>query len=131
MVRWFGLVVLFVSLSVSAAERSAVEIIAHRGASHDAPENTVASFKAAWAQNADGAELDLYLTSDGKIVACHDKDMKRTAGSEMLVAKSTFEQLRALDVGEVEGDRSLRESGSRPFRRCWRRCLRGRRSMWR
>lgn len=103
MVRWFGLVVLFVSLSVSAAERSAVEIVAHRGASHDAPENTVASFKAAWQQNADGAELDLYLTSDGKIVACHDKDMKRTAGVDLLVAKSTFEQLRALDVGKWKG----------------------------
>lgn len=82
-----------------AAEPLAVEIVAHRGASFDAPENTVSAFKLAWEQGADGAEFDVYLTRDGQIVACHDKDMKRTAGSNKLIVESTFEELRQLDVG--------------------------------
>jgi len=82
-----------------AAEPLKVEIVGHRGASFDAPENTVASMKLAWEQQADGAEFDIYLTQDGKIVACHDKDLKRTAGVDQKVALSTFEDLRKLDVG--------------------------------
>jgi len=82
-----------------ADDRPPVEIVAHRGASHDAPENTVASFRAAWEQNADGAELDIYLTADSHIVVCHDKNTKRTAGVELVVASSTLAELRTLDVG--------------------------------
>lgn len=82
-----------------AAEPLAVEIVGHRGASFDAPENTVSAIKLAWEQGADGAEFDIYLTKDGKIVACHDKDLKRTAGTEKLIVESTLEELRKLDVG--------------------------------
>lgn len=85
--------------AVRAEDRPPVEIIAHRGASHDAPENTVASFRAAWEQNADGAELDIYLTADNHIVVCHDKTTKRTAGVELVIATSTLAELRVLDVG--------------------------------
>jgi len=85
------------------AGESRVELIAHRGASFDAPENTVAAFKLAWKQHADGAECDLYLTSDRQIIACHDKSAKRTAGIDQLIAKSTFQELRALDVGKWKG----------------------------
>lgn len=90
--------------SDGTATRPVVEIIAHRGASHDAPENTVAAFREAWRQGADGAELDIYLTADGHIVACHDKDTKRTAGIEVPVAKSTLKELRSLDVGAWKGE---------------------------
>jgi glycerophosphoryl diester phosphodiesterase len=76
-------------------------IIAHRGASHDAPENTLASFKLAWEQKADGIEGDFYLTKDGKIVCIHDKTTKRTSGQkvELDVAASTLAELRKVDVG--------------------------------
>jgi glycerophosphoryl diester phosphodiesterase len=74
-------------------------IIAHRGASHDAPENTLAAFNLAWQQGADGVEGDFYLTSDGKIICCHDKDTARTAGVKRVIAETTFEELRSLDVG--------------------------------
>ncbi|QDU20002.1 glycerophosphodiester phosphodiesterase [Urbifossiella limnaea] len=77
-----------------------VEIVGHRGASHDAPENTVAAVKLAWDQKADAAEFDVYRTKDGKIVVIHDKDTKRTAGGvNKVVAESTLAELRALDVG--------------------------------
>ncbi len=75
------------------------QIVGHRGASYDAPENTLASFRLAWEQGADGIEGDFYLTSDGQIVCIHDKTTKRTTNADLPVAESTFEQLRALDAG--------------------------------
>ena len=77
----------------------AVELIAHRGASHDAPENTLAAFRLAFQQGADGIEGDFYLSSDGKIVCIHDRNTKRTAGVDREVAQTTFADLRKLDVG--------------------------------
>lgn len=76
-----------------------VEIVAHRGASHDAPENTVAVFKLAWQQKADAAELDIHLTKDGKIVVIHDATTKRTTGVDWKVAERTLAELRTLDAG--------------------------------
>ncbi len=92
------------------ASVSAVEIIAHRGASYDAPENTVAAIKLAWEQGADGSEFDVYLSSDQQIVVIHDKDTKRTGGgiegsNEKLVAKSTLAELQQLDVGLWKGEK--------------------------
>ena len=57
-----------------------MEILAHRGASHDAPENTLASFRLGWAQHADANELDIRLTRDGQIVVFHDATTRRIAG---------------------------------------------------
>lgn len=82
-----------------------VEIIGHRGASYDAPENTVASFKLAWEQKADGGELDVFLTKDGKLVVCHDRDTKRLAGVSKVIPDTTFDELRALDVGKWKGEK--------------------------
>ena len=82
-----------------AAQTSAVDIIAHRGASHDAPENTLASFKLGWAQHADAVELDIWLTKDGKILCLHDADTKRTTGVAKKVVESTLAELRTLDAG--------------------------------
>ena len=78
---------------------SAVEIIAHRGASDDAPENTVAAFQLGWEQKADACELDIRLTSDGRIVAIHDGTTRRTAGGARRVCAQTLEKLRTLDAG--------------------------------
>ncbi len=82
-----------------------IEIIAHRGASFDAPENTVASIKLAWQQNADASEFDVFLSKDGRIVVIHDKDTKRVAGVDKKVVDQTFQQLRQLDVGKWKGDK--------------------------
>lgn len=74
-------------------------IIAHRGASFDAPENTLAAYRLAWEQNADGAEGDFHLTSDGEIVCIHDATTGRTADANLVVAQATLVELRALDFG--------------------------------
>lgn len=89
---------IFIVLGITLAAPAQM-IIAHRGASHDAPENTLTAFNLAWEQGADGIEGDFHLTRDGKIICGHDKDMKRTGGSNMEIATSTFDDLRKLDVG--------------------------------
>ncbi len=74
-------------------------IVAHRGASYDAPENTIAAFEEAWKQNADGVEGDFYVTKDRQIVCIHDANTERTAGKKLEVAQSTLAELRALEYG--------------------------------
>lgn len=83
---------------------SKMEIVAHRGASYLAPENTVAAANLAWEKQADAVEVDVYLSQDGEIVVIHDGTTKRTGGEELEVAKSTSEQLRRLDVGRFKGE---------------------------
>jgi glycerophosphoryl diester phosphodiesterase len=79
------------------------DLIAHRGASHDAPENTIAAFRLAWEQGANGIEGDFRLTRDGEIVCLHDATTGRTAGVDLAVADSTLAQLRELDAGAWKG----------------------------
>ncbi len=81
----------------------ATDIIAHRGASHDAPENTLASNKLAWAEKTDAVETDIYLTKDGRILAMHDKSAKRTTGHDAAIAELTFDEARKLDAGSWKG----------------------------
>ncbi len=74
-------------------------VIAHRGASHLAPENTLASVELAWRLGADAVEVDVRLTRDGRIVVIHDETTDRTAGRHLEVAATDSSQLRLLDVG--------------------------------
>jgi glycerophosphoryl diester phosphodiesterase len=78
-------------------------IIAHRGASRDAPENTMPAFKLAWEQGADAIEGDFHLTRDGHIVCIHDYDTKRVSDRNFVISKSTLAELRKLDVGAYRG----------------------------
>jgi len=75
-----------------------VKIVAHRGASHLAPENTLASVELAWQLAADAVEVDVHLTQDGRIVAIHDPTTDRTAGLHLEVAATDSSHLRRLDV---------------------------------
>jgi glycerophosphoryl diester phosphodiesterase len=75
-----------------------VHIVAHRGASSEAPENTLASFRLGW-QQTEAVENDIYLSKDGRIVVIHDGDTKRVAGVDKKVEDQTLAQLKALDVG--------------------------------
>jgi glycerophosphoryl diester phosphodiesterase len=93
------------AMTLSPAVTATPVIIAHRGASGDAPENTLAAFKEAWNQNADGVELDIYLTKDGRIVVLHDASTKRTAGKDLAVKDHSLEELRALDAGVWKGEK--------------------------
>lgn len=81
----------------------AVDIVAHRGASHDAPENTLAADALAWRQGADVVETDVHLSKDGRIVVSHDKNTLRTTGRDALIADLTVAELKQLDAGSWKG----------------------------
>ena len=79
-------------------------IIAHRGASHYAPENTLASFRLAVSQHADAVELDAKLTRDGYIVVMHDDTIDRTTGRHGAVREMDWQVLRGVNAGGKPGD---------------------------
>jgi len=82
-----------------------VDIIAHLGASHGAPENTLAAIHLAWQQKADAVEVDVQLSKDGHLVVIHDDNTKRSGGFARKVRAQTLEELRRLDVGRWKGRR--------------------------
>lgn len=79
-------------------------VVAHRGASKLAPENTIPAFLAAWSQGADAIEGDFHLTLDGHIVCIHDVDTARVSGRKLVVKETALKDLRKIDVGEWHGD---------------------------
>lgn len=74
-------------------------IIAHRGASHDAPENTMAAIELAWQQGADLVEIDVHCTADGQLAAIHDASTERTTGVVGKVGELSLAALGRLDAG--------------------------------
>lgn len=98
-----GGLVCLVAFSASGC-RGPVEIIAHRGASYEAPENTMAAVVLAW-QKQVNVEVDVYLSKDNRLVVIHDASTKRTAGVDLKVKEATAQQLRALDVGRLKDKR--------------------------
>jgi len=75
------------------------KIIAHRGSSAHAPENTLAAFELAVAGGAEGIEFDMRLTRDREAVVIHDADLKRTGLAEGIVSAMTVAELAEIDVG--------------------------------
>lgn len=75
------------------------KILAHRGASADAPENTLPAFRLALEQGADGLELDVWRCATGEVVVHHDADARRTGGAALRIQRAALRELRALDVG--------------------------------
>lgn len=80
-------------------------VVAHRGASREAPENTIAALKRAWELGAESAEIDVRVTKDGEVVLMHDEDTRRTGGRRRPVVEQTLAELRELDVGAWKGER--------------------------
>ena len=85
------------SLALSAQPK----VVAHRGASQMAPENTVASVQMAYLMNADAAEIDVYLSADEEVMVNHDKNTYRTSAgtSDYLIAETNSDVLSQVDVG--------------------------------
>ena len=78
-------------------------IIAHRGDLSTAPENTLPAFQRAWDAGADGVELDVRVTRDGKLVVFHDRTLERTSNGRGPVSNFTLTEIRSLDVGSWFG----------------------------
>jgi len=83
--------------SADTPDRS--DITAHRGASGRAPENTLAAFEIAIRDKADWIELDVQRTADGRVVVIHDQDLRRVGGSGLVIAKTSYAELTAVDIG--------------------------------
>ncbi|MGQ4877079.1 glycerophosphodiester phosphodiesterase family protein [Billgrantia sp. LNSP4103-1] len=84
--------------------RDEVTIIAHRGSSMAAPENTLAAVERAVADNAHYVEIDVRLTADGEVVLYHDRSLQRLTGDPRNVQDVTLDELREFDVGSWFGD---------------------------
>ena len=99
-----------------SGERKQMMITAHRGASHGAPENTMAAVELAIAEQADYVEIDVRLTADGVPVLMHDRALFRTTGVVNEIDNVTYAELSTYDIGrryaiQYEGETvpSLRE----------------------
>ncbi len=81
------------------------KIVAHRGASYKAPENTIASFKLAFEEHTDFIEGDFWMTKDNEIICIHDPHTKRVTNKKIKlnVISSTLHDLKQLDVGSWKG----------------------------
>ncbi|MGS2617273.1 glycerophosphodiester phosphodiesterase [Micromonospora sp. LZ34] len=95
-------------------------VFAHRGASYDLPEHTLAAYLRALEEGADGLECDVRLTRDGHLVCVHDRRLDRTSNGRGLVSARTLAELEALDFGSwhpgcvpADGDEVLDESHTR------------------
>ena len=86
-------------------------VFAHRGGSGLAPENTIAAFDNGLALGADGLELDVHLSKDGRVVVHHDRTLDRTTNLHGLVADHTADELARADAGY-----RFQRNGSFPFR---------------
>ena len=77
-------------------------VVAHRGASVEQPENTIAAFEAAIDAGADAVEFDVRMTADGHAVVLHDPDVSRTTDGTGIVSEMTLDEVRALGVPTLE-----------------------------
>ena len=87
-------------------------IIAHRGASNLAPENTLASFRLAKELGADGIECDVQLTKDHKLVIAHDFFTDAHTGVKGDIYDMTFDELRQVEEPRVRGREDPHHRGS-------------------
>ncbi len=84
-------------------ERLEPMVVAHRGASGSAPENTAASFSLALERGADAVEFDIHQTADGRLVVMHDETLERTTDGTGLIVEKKFGELQTLDAGAWYG----------------------------
>ncbi len=94
----FGTLINFTAFSQHSESQSTFKFVGHRGASYLAPENTKASIELAWEVGADAAECDVMLTSDHKVVLCHDKNTKNLTGENFNVSETSWARLSKLTI---------------------------------
>jgi len=86
-------------ISSPSFSKSNLEVIAHRGSSGVAPENTIAAIKQAMIDKSNYIEIDVHMTKDSQIVAIHDLSVDRTTNSKGLIRDKSLSQLLSLDAG--------------------------------
>ncbi|MEU5685216.1 glycerophosphodiester phosphodiesterase [Streptomyces venezuelae] len=84
---------------MTLARQHQIQVVAHRGASEDAPEHTLAAYRKAVEDGADALECDVRLTADGHLVCVHDRRVNRTSNGRGAVSALELADLAALDFG--------------------------------
>ncbi|MFG2778118.1 glycerophosphodiester phosphodiesterase [Streptomyces prunicolor] len=84
---------------MTLARQHRIQVVAHRGASEEAPEHTLAAYKKAIEDGADALECDVRLTADGHLVCVHDRRVNRTSNGRGAVSALELADLAALDFG--------------------------------
>ena len=97
--------VLILTLLAGCSKKPQVKVIAHRGGSHLAPENTAPAFANAMKLGVDMIEIDVEQTIDGKVVVIHDARVDRTTNGTGAVDSLTFDYVRSLDAGSHFSDK--------------------------
>ena len=104
MKQHIALLLIFSIFTCISGCTNSVEIIAHRGASYLAPENTMASVMLAWEKGVD-AEVDVHLSKDNQIIVIHDSTTKRTGQTDLTVKETEYQHLSKLDVGTFKSEK--------------------------
>ncbi|MEU6124611.1 glycerophosphodiester phosphodiesterase [Streptomyces sp. NPDC047123] len=96
---------------MTLARQHQIQVVAHRGASEDAPEHTLAAYKRAVEDGADALECDVRLTADGHLVCVHDRRVNRTSNGRGAVSALELADLAALDFGSWKKDHGEADEG--------------------
>ncbi|MER7574346.1 glycerophosphodiester phosphodiesterase [Streptomyces sp. NPDC126514] len=96
------------------ARRPTPQVVAHRGASEDAPEHTLAAYRKAIEDGADALECDVRLTADGHLVCVHDRRVNRTSNGRGAVSALELADLAALDFGSWKRGETWRNRDEEP-----------------
>ncbi|MFJ7075192.1 glycerophosphodiester phosphodiesterase [Streptomyces sp. NPDC098781] len=96
------------------ARQQQIQVVAHRGASEDAPEHTLAAYKKAIEDGADALECDVRLTADGHLVCVHDRRVNRTSNGRGAVSALELAELAALDFGSRKNRDSWKNRTEEP-----------------
>ncbi|MFJ2771628.1 glycerophosphodiester phosphodiesterase [Streptomyces sp. NPDC087300] len=99
---------------MTLARQHQIQVVAHRGASEDAPEHTLAAYKKAVEDGADALECDVRLTADGHLVCVHDRRVNRTSNGRGAVSALELAELAALDFGSWKKDHDEAAEGEGP-----------------
>jgi glycerophosphoryl diester phosphodiesterase len=105
LVAGFVVALIVINILIKNLEfEGSTEIMAHRGASLAAPENTMAAIRTAIDSGAQWVEIDVQETADGKVIVIHDRDLKKIGRTPLGVATSTLEELQEIDIGSWFGE---------------------------
>ncbi|MEV5437318.1 glycerophosphodiester phosphodiesterase [Streptomyces sp. NPDC052682] len=96
------------------ARQHRIDVVAHRGASEDAPEHTLAAYRKAIEDGADALECDVRLTADGHLVCVHDRRVNRTSNGRGAVSALELADLAALDFGSWKNRDAFRGRDEEP-----------------
>jgi glycerophosphoryl diester phosphodiesterase len=100
--------------AVTHARHHPIQVVAHRGASEEAPEHTLAAYKKAIEDGADALECDVRLTADGHLVCVHDRRVNRTSNGRGAVSALELADLAALDFGSWKNGEEAPDWEHRP-----------------